>query len=749
MTAGALGRDDEEIVDRLRQPGVVARFERPPRDHGRDDGHRQQGADPGPHGHLPAEFAHRRQIHDEERQEPGHGGQGGDENGPPDLVEHAADAVVMVEMPHQKVYGVRRSERHQDDRQRGADQGERLAERAHQSHGPQDPESDRAQGEEAGFQGAQGQDDQHDDDEADPGRQPAQVALRSVGGGLGDERGAAVVHVDPGGPLEGVDDGADVLGGDLGGDPLAVHFGAQLQHQPRGRRVFGHQRSDEVILVEGGFAQAVQRRRIGGNRVGHDGHLIGAAGAVRLDDRELGHRRDVTNDRHRAQRFVQRPNVAQGLGGEEVVGLHADERHVNAAETIRDGHQTLDFGIALRQEPDDVVVVSQGKLGRGADGQKRDRDQDEATVFFAECCQREHSPRILPAPTKFDQRGQCPDKRRAVPALLKRDRPKRQRFTARTADGWKIALHRYVPANGTPRGQAPVFLCHGLGANRYNFDAPGRLSFAKWLCRHGFDCWLIELRGAGKSSKPSAFNRLKYSWTFDDYYRHDVPAALKLIHEKTGHRDVHWVGHSMGGMVAYAWLMTHEDTRVRSLSAVASPCFHHVDNRLFGRIVHLRKLLRYMPAVPYAGASALLVPAMPAFKVTVGKLFGNPANLSTIDLCKLISLAPENLPTSLIEQFANWYAEDGFRDPYGNRHYARQLHRITTPTLLLAGQIDALASPQDIAYVHDGLGTEDKKLMVFSRAGGTRHDYGHIDLILGRYAKDEVWPHILSWIQTH
>ncbi len=324
----------------------------------------------------------------------------------------------------------------------------------------------------------------------------------------------------------------------------------------------------------------------------------------------------------------------------------------------------------------------------------------------------------------------------------------RQRHSARTLDGWKIALHRYTSRTGTLPGQAPVFLCHGLGANRYNLDAPGRLSLARYLARRGFDCWVVELRGAGRSSRPRFYNKLHYNWTFDDYVNHDIPAALNVVRKATGQRDVHWIGHSMGGMVAYAHLITSEAPAVRSMTAIASPCFKHTGNTLLDKVIGLRKLLKLLPAVPYEGAGALVVPAMPVFKETLGRLFGNPRNLSTRDLAQLIVLAPNTLPTSLITQFANWYAEDGFADGYDNVHYYRELHRITCPAHIIAGVYDKLTPPEDIKFVYDSLGSTDKAFAAFGRHNGCRHDYGHIDLVLGRYAQTEVWPHIYEFIRA-
>lgn len=327
-------------------------------------------------------------------------------------------------------------------------------------------------------------------------------------------------------------------------------------------------------------------------------------------------------------------------------------------------------------------------------------------------------------------------------------RIKPRRHYAKTADGWKIALHRYEPKRAR-KGQVPILMCHGLGANRYNLDAPGDLSMARWLCKQGFDCWVIELRGAGCSSKPKLYNNKRYNWIFDDYVAHDIPAALNLIRSVSGAPQVHWLGHSMGGMVGYAYLMNQDAHRVRSLTAIASPCFAHAQSWVLDRVIGLRGLLKLIPKLPYEGTGALLVPAMPLFRETVGRFFGNPRNLRNRDLAKLIVLTPTDLPTSLIHQFACWYAEDGFCDAYSNVHYYRELHRIKTPSFLIAGTVDRLTPPEDIQYVHDHIGAADKKIITFGRHMGTEHDYGHIDLVLGKSAKAEVWPHILEWLEAH
>ncbi len=330
----------------------------------------------------------------------------------------------------------------------------------------------------------------------------------------------------------------------------------------------------------------------------------------------------------------------------------------------------------------------------------------------------------------------------------KKDRP--ERYTAHTPDGWDIALYRYRPETEV-RGRTPVFLCHGLGANRYNLDAPGRLSFALWLRSFGYDVWIVELRGAGESSKPKLRNKLRYDWTFDDYVQKDVPAALALVARETGVDQVHWVGHSMGGMVAYAYAIEQsrrgQSSHLRTLTAVGSPSFARAEYGFLKQLVKLRFLLDVLPRIPYGGPAYLLAPIMPLVKVTAGRIFANPRNMSTVDLMKLVALVPQDLPSTLIKQFADWIAERGFTGGAGT--YAGELHRITEPALIVAGPVDVITPLRDLQHVFDEISSRDKRFFAAGRSTGCAHDYGHIDPILSWRAKEEVWPHIRTWIETH
>ncbi|HDH96659.1 MAG TPA: alpha/beta fold hydrolase, partial [Proteobacteria bacterium] len=123
----------------------------------------------------------------------------------------------------------------------------------------------------------------------------------------------------------------------------------------------------------------------------------------------------------------------------------------------------------------------------------------------------------------------------------------------RTLDGWRIALHRFVPENKTQN--TPVLLCHGLAANSLVWNFSEENSLARYLNRRGFEVWAIDLRGAGASaSSPDETATFKPRPDFHDYLEHDLYRAVEHIKRTSKSRRVHLVGHSMGGMLGYAYI---------------------------------------------------------------------------------------------------------------------------------------------------------------------------------------------------
>lgn len=323
------------------------------------------------------------------------------------------------------------------------------------------------------------------------------------------------------------------------------------------------------------------------------------------------------------------------------------------------------------------------------------------------------------------------------------------RHYADTRDGWRIALH-HLPPRGGAHG-TPVVLCHGMGSNRFNLDGPGRASLARFLLRRGYDVWLLELRGAGASRRQLRLPPVSYRWTFEDYVQHDVPAALRLVRELSGARRVLWVGHSLGGMVAYATLMTPAGDAIAAAVTLASPGMTYVGRSPIDPWVRLRPLLRLAPgriplralawsAAPWAGWIERFG------RVAVRDLAWHPDNFDVATVRYMMRHGVEDVPRSLIMEFARWYEARRMSDRYGLFSFTDHLERIRVPLFVIAGSRDRLTPPSDLEELVARLGSTDKRFFVAGHAAGLRHEYSHIDLVLGSHAPDEIYPRVADWL---
>ncbi len=331
-----------------------------------------------------------------------------------------------------------------------------------------------------------------------------------------------------------------------------------------------------------------------------------------------------------------------------------------------------------------------------------------------------------------------------------REAPRRYRATTR--DGWRLALYRYA----TPRGahRTPVLLCHGMSSNRWNMDGPGRLSLARYLARKGYDTWIVELRGAGRSTRPNWWNGKRYDWRFEDYVYHDAPAALRVVLRETGAEQIHWVGHSMGGMIAYALLMGPVQSKIASAVTLASPTMSEVGHPALDFGLPYRSLLRFVPARVPLGLGARL--GAPWARVLhwllerpIGELGFYPGNLDTSVLRVLMFAAIDDVPASLLREFARWYDTKAMSDRYAMFDFTEHLERVTAPIFVVAGSCDELTPARDLEYVYEHVGSRDKRFRVVGKATGFARDYSHADLVLGKHAPDDVYPLVLEWLDQH
>jgi predicted alpha/beta hydrolase len=314
---------------------------------------------------------------------------------------------------------------------------------------------------------------------------------------------------------------------------------------------------------------------------------------------------------------------------------------------------------------------------------------------------------------------------------------------AETDDGWRLPLWRYRPPAHSHA--TPVILCHGLAATGRNMDLPGRYSLAHTLAARGYDCFVLELRGHGAPRPPRG--RAWRRFNFDDYVRRDVPAALAAVRRASGRDRVAWVGHSMGGMVGYALGGSAQGSALLALVAIASPVAWAPWIRRLAP--SLRWLPRLLPSRVHLRFYAT------GFAPFAGRYFppGDPLrymreNIDAPLLKRIAASVPGDISPQLLRQCLRWASEDRFDAEDGQADYREGLRTARAPALFIAAALDNLAPPPAVEAAHALWGGE-KHFRLFTRGEGASAGYGHIDLVFGRRAPDEVFPEIAAFLDRH
>ena len=330
---------------------------------------------------------------------------------------------------------------------------------------------------------------------------------------------------------------------------------------------------------------------------------------------------------------------------------------------------------------------------------------------------------------------------------------------AETPDGWMLAIRRYKPENKKP-GSLPVILCHGYGCNGTFWTLEDRCDFAAYLRAKGYDTYVPDLRGMGQSyhkPDPGEFTGDTLmdepqdgigDWTVDDYAFTDVPAIIDKVRELSGAPKVCWVGHSMGGMIMYAYLVRAKGAQdnVQTFVAVASPVFMF---QPAGRMMqNMRKNVGLLKTVNIKGICdnyALLPTGIMPFDT----LYYNRANVTDLTVRRMNAYCMEDLPYGVSLQLNQMVATGTFWSADGKIDYCERLHEITIPMYFVSGKLDNMCPAGMAYYAYRCVGSGHKEFIHFARANEDKADYGHCDLIWGLSAPEEVFPKIASWLDRY
>ncbi|MFK7857110.1 MAG: alpha/beta fold hydrolase [Granulosicoccus sp.] len=264
-----------------------------------------------------------------------------------------------------------------------------------------------------------------------------------------------------------------------------------------------------------------------------------------------------------------------------------------------------------------------------------------------------------------------------------------------------------VKRNSTLIGAVPVVLAHGTFSNHRSCKG-----LALYLSQRGFDCWLLDFQGHGHSAKPVG------SPTFESMCLEDTAAVLEFIGIRYPGQQMHWIGHSGGGLSILMYLCRNlnQQKSIASIVTLASQATHAAVVKKHRYAIKVSKLITQ------------------ALGFAPGRWF---------------KIGPENEFANVMLQWyrwslqGKWLGEDSF-------DYENGMRSLTCPLLALAGGGDHFIAPADgCKHIFNRAGSNHKKFELCGLTTGYKENYSHARLISSSSASSEVWPLVSDWLEHY
>ncbi|WP_028109861.1 alpha/beta fold hydrolase [Ferrimonas futtsuensis] len=285
-------------------------------------------------------------------------------------------------------------------------------------------------------------------------------------------------------------------------------------------------------------------------------------------------------------------------------------------------------------------------------------------------------------------------------------------------------LHlRVLTPEETPKGV--VLMVHGAMSNGRVFYSGGGRGLGCYLADQGYQVYVLDCYGHGQSHPPLSHREEHGQY---EVIHEQLPLVQRLLLERHS-QPIHWVGHSWGGVLMIAALARYPSLlqQIPTLTLFASK--RTVRSWSSERLLKIE--LAWKRLFPWLGQKLGYLPLQ---RWRVG--MDDQSTRFLMDSLPWIS-------------DAHWLDEmDGF--DYGESARELVAQGRWPATWFLAGAGDkALGNPRDVKDLMQECGLDGMaRYQVLGRRQGWRRDYDHAGILTHRDAAKELYPDVLSWLQS-
>ncbi|KAI3916764.1 hypothetical protein MKW98_026235 [Papaver atlanticum] len=350
-----------------------------------------------------------------------------------------------------------------------------------------------------------------------------------------------------------------------------------------------------------------------------------------------------------------------------------------------------------------------------------------------------------------------------------------EEHTVTTQDGYILSMQRIpVGKSGETSGvrPPPVLLQHGvlMDGITWLLNTPDQ-SLAYILADNGFDVWIANTRGTKFSrghTSLSPDDSPYWDWTWDQLVQYELPAIFQYVHDQTT-QNIHYVGHSLGTLVALASFSQQKLLNMLSSAALLSPIAY------IGQMTSLLAQTAAKHSVAenlYKAGFDEFDPNSKAVTDLLKAYCKDPSincydlmttftgkncclNSSTIDV--FLENEPQSTATKNMIHLAQMIREGTIRmydygdDEENKKHYGQStppVYDMTSipndlPLFLSYGGADALSDVNDVQLLLANLKDHSQDKLVVQY----QDSYAHADFVMGVNAKELVYDPLMAFFK--
>ncbi len=264
-----------------------------------------------------------------------------------------------------------------------------------------------------------------------------------------------------------------------------------------------------------------------------------------------------------------------------------------------------------------------------------------------------------------------------------------------------------------------ILMAHGVMANGRIFYSESGKGLAHFLAEAGYDVFVADLRGRGKSW-PKIARGAEHGQT--EIICEDLPALHRHIRRLRPDAAVHWMAHSWGGVHMSSSLLRFPDINADVASLVYFGSKRSIGVRNLNKLVEVDLVWNLLARVAIRCCGYL-----PARKLGLG--------------------ADDETDKSH-QQSKVWAKQNPWTDSDDGFDYAAAARRLSLPPALYFAAVNdpCRGHAEDVKRFAEESGPHLARLRLLGKAKGHWHNYDHVSLLTHPDAARDHFPLVLHWL---